>query len=68
MPAKTAFCIVLVHTPCTSLFIRPYLLQIYVKLSPVSDMLPSMHKRVYIHSPLSVFILDLIDLRKRMYN
>ena len=49
---------------CTSLFISPYLLQMYAKLFLVSDMLPSMHKRAHSFTiPLSVFILDSIDLR-----
>ena len=64
MLAKKACFNVVVHTPCTSLFISLYLLQMYVKLFPVSDMLPSMHKRAHSFTiPLSVFILDSIDLR-----
>ena len=71
MPAKTTCFNVPVHTSCTSLLISLYLLQMYVKLYPsdMSDMLPFMHKRAHsFTSPLSVFILDLLNLRKRMCN
>ena len=69
MPAKTTCLNVPVHTSFTSLLISPYLLQMYVKLYPVSDMLHFMHKRAHsFTSPLSVFILDLLNLRKRMCN